>query len=265
MMRSLVAAAFVLGMVASTSHAAPFSGSVSFGLSTLTPLATSGSGSGVSTMAPNQITIATAAWAQTGPVHITLAPTAAAPLTALNLVLTAPGPCAFTGAALGGSCALGGTANALVGGAPFLIVPFTAAVSGGVPAISPQCAAGQVPCGLGLGGRLLFGPYGSYIDAKDWTTAATSITVNGVPLTTGNTQSPGPVWTTAGYDNRVAGVGTVKLVAPAGLMSTLGGDLPLFVTMTLTYASAPEPGTLLLLGSGVVGLAVLGNRRRRKA
>jgi hypothetical protein len=245
MMRSLVAAAFVLGMVASTSHAAPFTGGVGFSLAGLAPLAAVGAGSGVSTTAPNQITIATAAWAQTGPLLITIAPTAAAPLTALNVVLTAPGPCAFTGANLGGSCGLGGTANALVGGAPFLVVPLG---------------------GLGVNGRVAFGPYGSYIDAKDWTTALTAVTVNGVTLTTNNATTPGPAIFTAGYDNRTpGGAGTVKLVAPAGLMSTLGGNLPLFVTLTLTYAAAPEPGTLRLLGSGGVGLAVLGPRRRRKA
>jgi hypothetical protein len=181
----------------------------------------------------------------TGPVNITLAPTAASPLTALNIRLTAPQPCAFTGAALGGSCPLGGTANALVAGAPFLIVPLG---------------------GLGVNGRVTFGPYGSYIDAKDWTTASTAVTVNGVTLLTNTTTNNAAKWFTAGYDNRTpGGAGAVKLVAPGGLMSTLGGDLPIFVKMTLTYASAPEPGTLLLLGSGVVGLAVLGHRRRRKA
>ena len=179
---------------------------------------------------------------------ITLSPTAAAPLSALSGTLVNPA-CTFASnggnaGGVGGACGLGGTINALVNNAPFLVVPLAI---------------------LGNNGRLTFGPYGSYIDAKDWTTAATSITVNGVPLTTNNATTPGAVWTTAGYDNRVAGVGTVKLVAPGGLMSVLGGNFPLYVSMTLTFVSAPEPGTLLLLGSGVVGLAVLGHRRRRKA
>ena len=117
-----------------------------------------------------------------------------------------------------------------------------------------------------LGKNSNFGPFGfgSSIWAQAWTTGLATVTINGVSQTTGNVTSPGVPILTAGYDNRTAGGnGTVKLVAPAGLMSTLGGNLLLFVTLTLTIH---EPGTLLLLlGSGVVGLAVLGHRRRRKA
>ncbi len=38
--------------------------------------------------------------------------------------------------------------------------------------------------------------------------------------------------------------------------------IPLFITMTLHFI--PEPGLLLLLGSGVVGLGLLGRRRLKK-
>lgn len=217
--------------LAASAQAAPFSGSVSFGLSTLPPLVASGSGNGNS---PGPITIATAAWAATGPILLTLNPTAAAPLTALEILLTAPGPCA----ALPGSCPLAGTSNALVGGAPFLIVPLS---------------------GIGVAGRVSFGPYGSFIDAQPWTTGQATPTVGGVALTTEN----GAVIQTTGYDNRTAGGnGTVKLVAPAGLMSTLGGNLPFFVSMELTFA--PEAGELLLMGSGIAALALLGLMRMRR-
>jgi hypothetical protein len=226
-----ISAAGLALALASSAQALQFTNStVSFGLSSLPPLVATGTGSGNS---PGPVTILTPAWAATGPVLITLAPTAAAPLTALNIVLTAPGPCA----ALPGSCPLAGTSNALVGGAPFLVVPLS---------------------GLGVAGRISFGPYGSYIDAQPWTTGVASPTVGGVPITDGY---GAPIQTT-GYDNRTpGGAGVVKLVAPAGLMSTLGGNLPLNVIMTLNFI--PEPGTLLLLGSGVAGLAILGRKRQR--
>ena len=60
-----------------------------------------------------------------------------------------------------------------------------------------------------------------------------------------------------------AGGGTVTLVSP----SKISIDGPLaqrrtasFTSLTLTYA--PEPSTLLLLGAGVVGLVLVGSRKR---
>ena len=247
-MRSFLKIVSAVGLamaLATSAQAAQFSGNASYALSTLPGLVASGSGSGVSTSA--LVTIATTAWASAGPTLITLAPTAAAPLSALNIVLTAPGPCSFTasggqGGGFGGACALGGTANALVGGAPFLIVPFT--------------VGGQ---GIGVGGRIAFGGYGSYIDGQPWTTGQVPVTINGVTLTTEN----GADIFMTGSDNRDgAGNGVIRLVSPAGLMSALGGAFPLFVSMELDFV--PEPGGLLLMGSGIATLVLLGSRRMRR-
>ena len=235
----IVSAAGLAMALAISAQAAPFTGNVSYGLSTLTPLVASGSGSGASTVGPNLITLPSPAFAATGPVLITLDPTAAAPLTGLNILLTALANCSFTGSPIGGSCPLGGTANALVGYNPFLIVPLS---------------------GMGVAGRQTFGPYGSWIDAQPWIAATATATVGGVPLTTEGTAMA--LHQTTGYDARTAGgAGIVKLVAPGGLMSTLGGDLPLFVSMTLNFV--PEPGMPLLLVSGIAGAVVLGRRRMR--
>ena len=164
-----------------------------------------------------------------------------APITRLYMSLMAPGPCSFTdapGNVLGGPCGLGGVVSPLVANFPVVVVPLSA---------------------VGVAGRVSFGTHGTYIDAQSWQTGIATVTINGVPLTTNGV----PI-TTVGYDNRttLAGYGTVKLVAPAGLRSTLGGDLPLFASMTLTFV--PEPGELLLLGSGIASLALLGLMRMRR-
>ncbi len=233
----IVSAAGLAMALAASAQAAQFTGSISYGLSTLTPLVATGSGSGASTVGPNLITLPATPPFAAAFSNITLDPTAAAPLTGLDIQLTAPVSCSFTGTAIGGPCPLGGTANALVGYAPFLIVPLS---------------------GMGVAGRQVFGPYGSWIDAQSWVAATATATVAGAPLLTDN----GAPHQTIGYDNRTAGGGgTVKLVAPGGLMSTLGGDLPLFVSMTLDFV--PEPGTPLLLVSGIAGAVILGRRRMR--
>ena len=88
---TFISAAGLAMALATSAQATQFSGFVSYSLSGLTPLVASGTGSGNS---PGTVTIATAGWAVTGPILLTLSPTAAPPLTAINLVMTAPGPCA---------------------------------------------------------------------------------------------------------------------------------------------------------------------------
>jgi hypothetical protein len=70
--------------------------------------------------------------------------------------------------------------------------------------------------------------------------------------------------TATAFDKRTAGgQGTVQLVAPA-LAKIYGGNLgnlPVIGQLTLNYT--PEPGTLLLVGSGIVGLVAFGRKRAR--
>jgi hypothetical protein len=71
--------------------------------------------------------------------------------------------------------------------------------------------------------------------------------------------------TVTGFDNRTPGhQGSILLVSPIQIFTNAAGNLPGFVQKAFTFTAVPEPGTLLLLGSGVAGLAILGRRRMRK-
>jgi hypothetical protein len=151
-----------------------------------------------------------------------------------------------------------------------------------------SCAFGiqvQVPLTVvGAGGVLFSTALGAPLTvanlASGWTTGAAVISGINTELVSfgGNTCAPVtcPVTTLANgtgigvYATQVTlsgtnnlngtGAGSITLVTPV-LTNSVAGALPLFAIQTLVFT--PEPGTLLLLGAGVAGLAVVGRRKMR--
>lgn len=71
--------------------------------------------------------------------------------------------------------------------------------------------------------------------------------------------------TLSGTNNLISGskAGMVTVVAPLRIdVDTIAGVIPGYVRIKMSFV--PEPGTMLLLVSGAVGLAVIGRRRMRK-
>lgn len=66
-----------------------------------------------------------------------------------------------------------------------------------------------------------------------------------------------------GSKNTTNGIGSVTLVAPVRVVTQLTtGNTPSATFYTFRFV--PEPGSLLLIGSGVIGLAIIGRRRMKK-
>ncbi len=181
----------------------------------------------------------------------------------------------------------GGLQAGIVGGNPGAV----AGVNGTATICVFACAGLQVAIPLtlvGAGGALfttaLYQPL-TVTAATGWTTGAAVITginsqVNStlglgtcIPVTCSGTQlvtgTGNGVYvstvTLSGSNNLTAsGNGTITLVTPV-ITKSLAGNLPLYGIQTLVFlAAAPEPGTLLLLGSGIAGLVALGTRRARR-
>jgi hypothetical protein len=262
----LLGAALTLGVVGTQASATPFVGTLGIAVGALGTLPFLGAGSGTST--PNNVAVPGGTFMGSVSVPVTANP----PITGILVKIGGNGAGSFTGNPLNGTMPINGAAavKGNLGGGPITLV--------GVPFFTghnPGSTAGAN--GVGVGGSVLIvvGP-GVYLNVfnQDWTEGAATAT--GLPYTyfyhipAGKAASMSNAYPylngTAMYtgtDSRTpGGLGQVTLVTPTKVVTNLTGGLLILVVLgTLTLNFVPEPGTLLLLGSGVAGLAILGRRR----
>ncbi len=135
---------------------------------------------------------------------------------------------------------------------------------------------GSAIVGVGIGGLVTVGAGTATIrislQGAPWTIKTVSA-VDHIETANGNTTfvtktvkgfAHGPTSATSSSTAAVSGV--VQIVTPVQIVTNLqlGTSKKLSGSISLLIHFVPEPGLLVLLGSGVVGLALLGSRRMRK-
>jgi hypothetical protein len=184
-----------------------------------------------------------------GTVTATIPSSAAPPITQIQLIINGNPATGNFVASANASMAVTGVANVKAfGGLTLLGIPLTV---GAVTTIQPP-----VVSGIGVTGY-----------ANQWTTKTTTIVLT-TPATV-TTPGLGTVMVTQatqmGFNGLVNGGGTVVLVSALNVITNVAGQLPSFAVLVLSYLpDAPEPGTLMLLGSGIAGLALIGRRKLQK-
>jgi hypothetical protein len=149
----------------------------------------------------------------------------------------------------------------------YLGIPFTGPTTvNGVPGTDIK--------GIGIGGMLTIGGYGGIrfsLIYDPWTVKTATLidqitTPGGSRIFTTQTYkgwAHAPASTTS---STAQPSGVVQLIAPEQVMTNLplGSSDKIATAAMFVIHFIPEPGLLLLLGSGVVGLALLGHRRFRR-
>jgi len=238
----VIAATFLAVGVAGQANAAAlgFVGAIGIQIATLAPIVLPGVGTAIvngSTSGGhiNTLSIPGGVFATTGLVLPVTDP-AAAPIKGLQATV-ANGTGAFSGGTLAGVMPLVGATKVCLFG------PCSAAVSNIA-----------VPLGVvGAGGAA-------------FVTAAVNLTVVGAPWTTG-TVAVGTITAMGGAapasDTGMAS-GVVTLVTPIFVSTNIPASAVLPVFGILSMHFVPEPGTLVLLSSGIVGLVAFGRSSRNR-
>lgn len=144
-----------------------------------------------------------------------------------------------------------------------------------LPLVLSQTTANGGTIGVGIGGLLTIGggtnPIRMSIEVAPWTIKTATIWDH--ITTTGGNQTFTPTILkgfahdpSSGTTSTAQPSGVVQLVTPSQVRTNLpfGSNAKVSSGEILLIHFVPEPGLLLLLGSGVAGLALLGRRRLRR-
>jgi hypothetical protein len=221
--------------------ALPAAGSLAFQITTLDPVAIPGSavvvvnGSGGGSHL-SSLSVPSGAFVTAGLVAPVTDP-AAAPIGGIQ-VTASNGAGSFAGSPLGGAMPLQGTAKVCLFG------PCSAAVANLSVPLSVVGAGGAVFADAAVKMTVIGAP---------WTTGVTGV---GTLTVMGSAHGPA-----TGTSSTAANSGTVLLVTPVFVSTNISASsvVPVFGFLSLHFV--PEPGTLVLLGSAVAGMALFGRSR----
>jgi hypothetical protein len=241
----VLAAGFIAMGVAGQAHAValPFTGAIGVAIAGLDPVMLPGAGTAVVN-------------GSGGAGHLTALQIPASPFATTAFVLPVTDPGAFPIAGLQVT-AHNGTGNfAGVGG--------SGSFGGAMPVLGAAKVCLFAPCGSSVANIAV--PL-SNVGAGGFVAvaAAVNVTVIGAPWTTG-TAAVGTVTQMGGVSplsNTGAPSGSITLVTPIFISTNIGASavLPGFAILNMHFV--PEPGTLILLGSGIAGLVAFGRSRAR--